>query len=104
MIALDLPALAAKASYPGTAAIPPVSRVLSLLAPSSPPPGGSSTSMTCSLGQRPVRLPVGAPKKSALTDYSYRPGHNHQQRCLAALDQKVSTERAWRPVRWRSST
>jgi hypothetical protein len=32
MIAVDLPALAAKASYPGTAAIPPVSRVLSLLA------------------------------------------------------------------------
>ncbi|HEV8176588.1 MAG TPA: hypothetical protein VGP44_02755 [Gemmatimonadales bacterium] len=29
------------------------------------------------------------PKKSALTDYSYRLGHDHQQRFLAALDQKM---------------
>ncbi len=26
------------------------------------------------------------PKKSALTDYSYRLSHDHQQRFLAALD------------------
>jgi len=29
------------------------------------------------------------PKKSALTDYSYRLGHDHQLRFLAALDQKM---------------
>ncbi|MCA1675524.1 MAG: hypothetical protein LC799_26175, partial [Actinobacteria bacterium] len=29
------------------------------------------------------------PKKSALTDYSYRLGHDHQQRFLAALDHKM---------------
>ncbi|MGH3886783.1 MAG: hypothetical protein ACRDSZ_09470, partial [Pseudonocardiaceae bacterium] len=29
------------------------------------------------------------PKKSALTDYSYRLGHDHQQRFLTALDQKM---------------
>ena len=32
LIALDLPALIRKVGYPGTAAIPPVSRILSLLA------------------------------------------------------------------------
>ena len=32
LIALDLPALVTSAGYPGTAAIPPVSRILSLLA------------------------------------------------------------------------
>jgi hypothetical protein len=29
------------------------------------------------------------PKKSALTDYSYRTSHDHQRRFLAALDQKM---------------
>ena len=29
------------------------------------------------------------PKKSALTDYSYRTGHEHQRRFLAALDQQM---------------
>ena len=29
------------------------------------------------------------PKKSALTDYSYRTGHDHQRRFLAALDTKM---------------
>ena len=30
-----------------------------------------------------------APKKSALTDYSYRTGHDHQRQFLAALDTKM---------------
>jgi hypothetical protein len=47
--------------------------------------------MTCS-PTRPGALFAGLsvlPKKSALTDYSYRLGHDHQQRFLAALDQKM---------------
>ena len=91
LVALDLPALVAKAGYPGTAAIPATSRILSLLA----------LKLTATRRVSPVddllADPASAlfaglsvlPKKSALTDYSYRLGHDHQQRFLAALDQKM---------------
>jgi alpha-D-ribose 1-methylphosphonate 5-triphosphate synthase subunit PhnG len=32
------------------------------------------------------------PKKTALTDYSYRTGHDHQRAFLAALDQQMITD------------
>ena len=88
---LDLPALVAKAGYPGTAAIPATSRILSLLALK------LTATRRVSHVDDLLADPASAlfaglsvlPKKSALTDYSYRLGHDHQQRFLAALDQKM---------------
>ena len=48
--------------------------------------------MTCCWPTRPPSLFAGLsvlPKKSALTDYSYRTGHDHQRRFLAALDTQM---------------
>jgi hypothetical protein len=91
LIALDLPALVAKAGYPGTAAIPPVSRILSLLALKLT--GTRRVSHVDDLLTDPASALFAGlsvlPKKSALTDYSYRLGHDHQQRFLAALDAKM---------------
>jgi hypothetical protein len=91
LIALDLPALVKAAGYPGTAAIPPVSRILSLLALK------LTATRRVSHVDDLLTDPASAlfaglsvlPKKSALTDYSYRLGHDHQQRFLAALDKKM---------------
>ena len=91
LIALDLPALVARAGYPGTAAIPPVSRILSLLALKL-----TATRRVSHAGDL-LTDPASAlfaglsvlPKKSALTGYSYRLSHDHQQRFLAALDAKM---------------
>jgi hypothetical protein len=91
LVALDLPALVAKAGYPGTAAIPATSRILSLLALK------LTATRRVSHVDDLLADPASAlfaglsvlPKKSALTDYSYRLGHDHQQRFLAALDQKM---------------
>ena len=48
--------------------------------------------MTCSPSRRrPVRRARGPAKKTALTDYSYRLSHDHQQRFLAALDKQMIT-------------
>ena len=93
LIALDLPALIRKAGYPGTAAIPPVSRILSLLALK------LTATRRVSHVDDLLADPASAlfaglsvlPKKSALTDYSYRLSHDHQQRFLAALDHKMIT-------------
>jgi transposase-like protein len=88
LVALGLPALVRAAGYPGTRAIPPVSRILSLLA------------LKLTATRRVSRvddllLDTGSalfaglsilPKKSALTDYSYRLSRDHQRRFLAALD------------------
>jgi transposase-like protein len=94
LVTLDLPALVNAARYPGTAAIPPASRILSLLA----------LKLTATrrvshvddlIGDPASALFAGLsvlPKKSALTDYSYRLSHDHQQRFLAALDQKMIGE------------
>src|SRR5258706_132744 len=86
-----LPGLVARAGYRGTAAIPPVSRILSLLALK------LTATRRVSHVDDLLTDPASAlfaglsvlPKKSALTDYSYRLGHDHQQRFLAALDQKM---------------
>ena len=96
LVALDLPALVRKAGYPGTAAIPPVSRILSLLALK------LTATRRVSHVDDLLADPASAlfaglsilPKKSALTDYSYRLGHDHQQRFLAALDAQDDQRRA----------
>jgi len=91
LAALDLPALAARAGYPGTTVIPAASWLLSLLALKltrtrrvSHVDGLLSDPAAALLAGMAV-----LPKKSALTDYSYRLSHDHQQRFLAALDQKM---------------
>jgi transposase-like protein len=91
LLALDLPALTAAAGYPGTRVVPATSWILALLA----------LKLT---GTRRVSHvddllcdPAGAlfaglavlPKKTALTDYSYRLTHEHQRRFLTALDTRM---------------
>jgi transposase-like protein len=91
LVALDLPALARTAGYPGTRVIPAVSWLLSLL----------TLKLTATrrvshvddlLDDPASALFAGLailPKKSALTDYSYRLSHDHQRNFLAALDTKL---------------
>src|SRR6266699_850020 len=91
LVALDRPALARAAGYPGTRIIPAVPWLLSLLA------------LTLTATRRVSHVddllndPASAlfaglailPKKSALTSYSYRLSHDNQRRLLAALDAKL---------------
>jgi transposase len=88
LVALDLPALVRAAGYPGTRAIPPVSRILSLLALKL-----TATRRVSHVDDLLLDISSALfaglsilPKKSALTDYSYRLDHDHQRRFLAALD------------------
>lgn len=91
LVALDLPALAAAAGYPGTRVIPAVNWLLSLLALK------LTRTRRVSHVDDLLTDPAAAlfaglavlPKKSALTSYSYRLSHDHQQRFLAALDTKM---------------
>ncbi len=91
LVTLDLPGLTRAAGYPGTAAIPPASRILSLLALK------LTATRRVSHVDDLLTDPASAlfaglsilPKKSALTDYSYRLSHDHQRRFLAALDAKM---------------
>jgi transposase len=91
LVALDLPALAAAAGYPGTRIIPAVNWLLSLLALKLTRTRRVShvddllTDPTAALFAGMAVLP----KKSALTQYSYRLSHDHQQRFLAALDKQM---------------
>jgi hypothetical protein len=91
LVSLDLPALIGKAGYPGTSVIPAASWLLSLLALKLT--GTRRVSHVDDLIADPASgLFAGLavlPKKSALTDYSYRLSHDHQQRLLAALDAKM---------------
>jgi hypothetical protein len=88
---LDLPALAAAAGYPGTRVIPAISWLLSLLALK------LTRTRRVSHVDDLLADPAAAmfaglavlPKKTALTEYSYRLSHAHQQRFLAALDDKM---------------
>ena len=88
LVSLDLPALAAAAGYPGTRVIPAISWLLSLLALK------LTRTRRVSHVDDLLADPAAAmfaglavlPKKTALTDYSYRLSHAHQQRFLAALD------------------
>ena len=79
------------AGYPGTSVIPAVSWLLSLLALKLT--GTRRVSHVDDLiGDPASALFAGLavlPKKSALTDYSYRLAHDHQQKFLAALDAKM---------------
>src|SRR5260370_197653 len=82
-----LPALARAAGYPGTRVIPAVCWLLSLLALKLTAtrrvshvddlPGDPASALFAGLAI--------LPKKSALTDYSYRLSHDHQRNFLAAL-------------------
>jgi hypothetical protein len=91
LVALDLPALTRAAGYPGTSVIPAVSWLLSLLALKLT--GTRRVSHVDDLLTDPASALFAGlavlPKKSALTDYSYRLAHDHQQKFLAALDTKM---------------
>jgi hypothetical protein len=91
LVALDLPALARAAGYPGTSVIPAASWLLCLLALKLTRTRRVSH-VDDLLSDPAAALLAGLavlPKKSALTDYSYRLSHDHQQRFLAALDQQM---------------
>jgi transposase len=91
LVCLDLPAVAAAAGYPGTRVIPAVSWLLSLLALKLTRTRRVSH-VDDLLADPAAALFAGLavlPKKSALTSYSYRLSHTHQQRLLAALDTQM---------------
>jgi transposase-like protein len=91
LAALDLPALTRAAGYPGTSVIPAVSWLLSLLALKLT--GTRRVSHVDDLLTDPASALFAGlavlPEKSALTDYSCRLAHDHQQKFLAALDAKM---------------
>ena len=89
LLGLDLPALVATAGYPGTRVVPPLGWLLSLLALKLTRTRRVSHVDDLLLSDPAAALFAGLsalPKKSALTDYSYRTSHDHQRRFLAALD------------------
>jgi hypothetical protein len=85
---LGLPALIRAAGYPGTSRIKPVNWILSLLALKLTATRRVShvDDLICDAGSALFAGLAALPKKTALTDYSYRLSHDHQQRFLAALD------------------
>ena len=91
LVTLDLPALAAAAGYPGTTAIPATAYLLSLLALKLTATRRVSHVDDLLTDPAPALLAGLAvlPKKTALTDYSYRLSHDHQLRFLAALDKQM---------------
>jgi transposase len=91
LVALDLPALAGAAGYPGTRVIPAVSWLLSLLALKLTATRRVSHVDDLLADPAPALLAGLAilPKKTALTDYSYRLSHDHQLQLLAALDRQM---------------
>ncbi|MGO9507212.1 MAG: hypothetical protein ACLPXZ_07670 [Mycobacterium sp.] len=92
LVALHLPELVGKAGYPGTRVVPATSWLLSLLALKLTRTRRVSHVDDLLLTDPAASLFAGLatlPKKSALTDYSYRTGHDHQRRFLAALDTKM---------------
>ena len=91
LVSLDLPALVSAAGYPGTRVIPGISWLLSLLALKL-----TRTRRVSHAGDLLADPAAGLlagmaalPKKTVLTDYSYRLSHDHQQRFLAALDKQM---------------
>jgi transposase len=89
LVELDLPALVTQAGYPGTRVVPAVSWLLSLLALKLTRTRRVSHVDDLLLADPAASLFAGLatlPKKSALTDYSYRTSHDHQRAFLAALD------------------
>ena len=92
LVELDLPALVKQAGYPGTRVVPAVSWLLSLLALKLTRTRRVSHVDDLLLCDPAASLFAGLatlPKKSALTDYSYRTSHQHQRALLAALDAKM---------------
>ena len=92
LVALDLPALVKTAGDPGTRIVPATSWLLSLLALKLTRTRRVSHVDDLLLTDPAAALLAGLatlPKKSALTNYSYRTGHDHQRAFLAALDQKM---------------
>jgi transposase len=92
LIALDLPALVAAADYPSTAVVPAISWILSLLALKLTGTRRVSHVDDLLLIDPAAALFAGLsvlPKKTALTDYSYRLAHDNQRRFLSALDRKM---------------
>jgi transposase len=92
LVALDLPALTRKAGYPGTRVIPATGWLLSLLALKLTATRRVSHVDDLLLVDPAAALLAGLgtpPKKSALTDYSYRTSHEHQRAFLAGLDTKM---------------
>jgi hypothetical protein len=92
LVALDLPALIAQAGYPGTRVVPALSWLLSLLALKLTRTRRVSHVDDLLLTDPAAALLAGLatlPKKSALTDYSYRTSHDHQRAFLTALDTKM---------------
>jgi hypothetical protein len=91
LVSLDLPGLASAAGYPGTRVVPAVNWLLSLLALKLT--RTRRTSHVDDLLADPAAAlfsgMAALPKKSALTSYSYRLSHDHQQTFLAALDKKM---------------
>jgi hypothetical protein len=91
LVSLDLPALVRRAGYPGTRVIPAISWLLSLLALKLTRTRRVSH-VDDLLADPAAALFAGLavlPKKTALTEYSYRLSHDHQQKFLAALDQEM---------------
>jgi hypothetical protein len=92
LVALGLPDLVRQAGYPGTRVVPATSWLLSLLALKLTRTRRVSHVDDLLLADPAASLFAGLatlPKKSALTDYSYRTSHHHQRRFLAALDQQM---------------
>jgi hypothetical protein len=91
LVALDLPALVIAAGYPGTSVIPAASWLLSLLALKLTATRRVSHVDDLLTDPAPALLAGLSilPKKTALTDYSYRLSHDHQLRFLAALDKQM---------------
>ncbi len=92
LVGLDLPGLVGAAGYPGTRVVPAISWLLSLLALKLTRTRRVSHVDDLLLADPAASLFAGLstlPKKTALTDYSYRTTHDHQRRFLAALDAKM---------------
>jgi transposase len=89
LVSLGLPELVKRAGYPGTRIVPALSWLMSLLALKLTRTRRVSHVDDLLLTDPAASLFAGLatlPKKSALTDYSYRTSHDHQRRFLAALD------------------
>lgn len=92
LVALGLPDLVASAGYPGTRTVPATSWILSLLALKLTGIRRVSHVDDLLLVDPATALLAGLdtlPKKTALTDYSYRTSHHNQRAFLAALDHQM---------------
>ena len=88
LVALDLPAMVTAAGYPGSKTIPAAGYVLSLLALKLTATRRVShvDDLLCDPAPALLAGLSVLPRKTALTDYSYRLSHDHQRSFLAALD------------------